>query len=99
MQCFGFTVFHTHTDTYIVLFYRSSERKITDSVSVLGVPQNIQLDEDETIVRQLLEQEDIYTIPFSMVTLQPKLKIRKQVNSSKCQKRVKKKKQFYSGIH
>lgn len=52
------------------------------------------MDEDEGIVRQLLEHEGIHTIPLSMVTLQPKIKIGEQIIFSQCQRRVKKRNSF-----
>ena len=75
-------------------YVRSSERKLTEFISVIGVARNILLDEDETIVRQLLEKDDILTIPCSVVTLLPKIKVRGQVIFSKHLKRVKKRNSF-----
>ena len=80
-----------------VYFYtfRTAERKLTDSVIAMGVPKNITLEgDDECVVRDLLETNDIHTVPCAVVTLQPKIKIRGQVIFSKESKRVKKRNTF-----
>ena len=67
-------------------------RKLTDSISALGVPRNIVLEgEDEAAVKPLLEEN---TDQCVVVTLQPKITVRGQVIFSMCLKRVKKRNSY-----
>ena len=75
---------HIQECTVFSILFRTTERKLHDSVIAMGVP-TLEGD-DEHVVRRLLEMNDIQTGPCAVVTLQPK---NEDKRSSDIQQRIK----------
>ena len=85
------TWYSIHNNMYHFVTYRSTERKLTVSVSALGVPKNITLDsEDDDVVCELLKRNNVAMNEQKIVTLQPKIIVHDRVIFSKGSRRVQK---------